>query len=320
MLVASSLLYLALSNPALQLHKDPPVRTKYTFHSFLTVQSAARGKEIGISVSVPPNLPTQQLESQVVTFEGATITSGPIRATMDSGGQDVLYYRIRLDFSRVELYTTCIAKLWLPHVNGLSNPEAKFPNFVSSGTDRVGLDYQAPEFQNWLNAEQLTKGSDESWADYIRRVYTVFKGKWHYAKSSRGPANVTCKTLIGLKSGGCQDASMLLVAILRNQGIPAVRMYGAVEYPTNIGAHNEVYAQLDGVWTLLNPTSGFEGLTDPNNRSYFFTMHATQLGRIKVNGADVTVSTGWASSFMSIEAGNGVNFKPDIDGISVVHL
>ena len=137
------------------------------------------------------------------------------------------------------------------------------------------LDYMSPQFAAWLDKHQLHRAQQEGEVHFARRVFLVIVKNYTYTSKPTGRASLICADT----SGDCNDLSLLFVAALRSQGVPARVLVGrwAVssepkEVPTMESLRDHVKAEFfaQGVgWVPVDPLAGAEAVQLPERLAFF---------------------------------------------------
>ncbi|AGA29847.1 transglutaminase-like enzyme, predicted cysteine protease [Singulisphaera acidiphila DSM 18658] len=136
----------------------------------------------------------------------------------------------------------------------------------------------APEFRRWLSAESLAMNPRESEIDYARRVFLVLKRSFTYEFQERMDRRLS--RVCTLRRSDCGGLSILLVAALRTQGIPARILVGRWAKSAEPGAqlggvdyyqwHVKAEFYADGVgWIPADPAAGLVYDQAPDGLRYF---------------------------------------------------
>lgn len=177
------------------------------------------------------------------------------------------------------------APIWLLVVALLSS--AEFPSLLLAGTNAWGIDYSNPG--KYLVSGEQTTLTREDWEAIspelpfapiglpeLGKLY-AWKRTWFKSVSGGGKfvGKSTAQDLIRKRTlTGCHDHGLILVAVLRRLGVPAVfvdatGIQWTLEYPErtrSFRGHVFVEAYLQNAWILLDSVSGeFIPNYDPSN-------------------------------------------------------
>jgi transglutaminase-like putative cysteine protease len=174
-------------------------------------------------------------------------------------------------------------------------------------------DFNAVDFQKWLDANKLRRGKSEDEIDLARRVFSAIAKNYTYNYQANQDRRAS--KLCMAKSADCGGMSVLFAAALRANHIPArvlagrwaqsakpdERVGGAPYFQAHVKA--EFFAKGVG-WVPVDPSSAVQydkgGLryfgNDPGD---FLTMHVD---------TDLSVDTGWGGEKKSVPWMQGVKF------------
>jgi hypothetical protein len=95
------------------------------------------------------------------------------------------------------------------------------------------FDFEAPAFQRWLDAETLRRRPEESDVDFARRAFLVIKS--HFKQAVADPADLLASRVCQAGQSDSGGLSILYVATLRANRIPARARSGRWAFPSEEG-------------------------------------------------------------------------------------
>ncbi len=144
--------------------------------------------------------------------------------------------------------------------------------------DRGDADASAGPFRAWLKEANLTRSAGESEVDLARRVFRAVKAKlgYEYRPEMDRRASAVCRST----GSDCGGLSILVVAALRANGVPARTLYGrwatSADPNDKVGgvAYNQEHVKAEffarGVgWVPVDMASGVLHDKDPEGLRYF---------------------------------------------------
>jgi hypothetical protein len=182
----------------------------------------------------------------------------------------------------------------LPVVKPLTDSERKLWLRTSAT-----LDFDKPDFKDWLKQNELIRKKDESDLEYGKRVYLFVTRKYdyYYRDNMNRAATAVCK----VGKSDCGGLSILVVSALRSQGVPARLLAGrwakSAKHGQRVGDVPDlqwhVIAEFfcDGIgWVPFDAASGLDRNLDPlecfgRDRGNFIALHVD---------TDVTFETAFA--------------------------
>lgn len=184
----------------------------------------------------PPTIGLQSVSSIKLTSEDSPDL--PVQSVDDlNQGRKMSHLPVevwRLGTDRtLDIKVTYAGKLYRKELTKGANPRAKAEVPTLSVMERVfytaktaTMDWGEPNFQSWLDMGELRRRDGESNLDFGKRCYDYLMENGIYggdtsSYSSRRPSEV-CRTM----SNDCGGLSLLFVAAMRANGIPARSLFG----------------------------------------------------------------------------------------------
>jgi transglutaminase-like putative cysteine protease len=252
-----------------------------------------KAKDWVIFIAQPPELPSQTkasltvepAERAKVVKEASALHRPVVMLTIPAGD------KFRQGFQVKAKYQATLLERHLKAVGSGDRPSPVEP--LTAAEEKAVLatsataDYEAADFQRWLDDKKLRRGKEESELDFARRAFRVIATSFAYSYEPNQDRRVS--KLCTAKGTDCGGMSVLFTATLRSNRIPArvlsgrwaesakanEKVGGLPYYQTHIKA--EFFAKGIG-WVPVDPASAALGDKEAlrhfgHDAGNFLTMH-----------------------------------------------